>query len=183
MCKVTLWEAKKSLAIFISEARWCADQEKGFAAMLTIFPVILAVGEADTLASEMEHQLESFINQSPSYRSWLLHEEEDLPTEEIVSLLYKLRNALAHNASTPESIYLVKSIKDAKEELKDYGDKKFVGVIEFIDAVESYVQSVLKQKATVTFDPRPRAARRPARVGKFRTVPMSGYGIPEDDDA
>jgi hypothetical protein len=183
MSKITLWDAKKSLEIFIGEARWCAKQEKGFSAMLTTFPVILAVGEAETSTNDMEHQLDSFVSQSPSYRSWLLHGGEDLSKKEICDLLYKLRNALAHNASTPENIYLVKSLKEAEGQIKNYGSKKFVGVIEFIDAVESYVQSVLKQKATVTFDPRPRAARRPARVGKFSTVPMSGYGIPEDDNA
>lgn len=103
MPQATLLSAERSLQDFITEARSCALEGKGFASMLTILPVLLAVGEADTSEEGMKTQIRSFVNDSGSYRSWLLHEGPDQSVEQIIDFIYHLRNSLAHNASTPEN--------------------------------------------------------------------------------
>lgn len=180
MCKVTLLSAKKSLEHFIGEARFCASEGKGFASMLTTFPVLLAVGEADTSEEGMKKQIGGFVNGYPAYRKWLLHEGSDLSTDQVINFIYGLRNALAHNASTPEKTYLVKSVRDAESQTFD--DKILVGVTEFVEAVDSYVKTMLTEKPTATFDPFLKKKRGPAVARTFKSVPLSGFGLPEEED-
>ena len=47
MSKITLADARKSFEDFIGEARLSARDGRGFAAMCTIFPVVLTAAEAD----------------------------------------------------------------------------------------------------------------------------------------
>jgi hypothetical protein len=182
MCKITLLSAKRSLEDFIGEARFCASEGKGFASMLTILPVLLAVGEADTSEEGMKKQIRGFASGYPAYRKWLLHEGSDLSTDQVVDYIYDLRNALAHNASTPEKTYLVKSVRGAESLLKPKGENMYVGVTEFIEAVDSYVKTTLNKKPTATFDPIFRKKRGPAEAGTFRSIPLSGFGLPDEED-
>jgi hypothetical protein len=182
MCKVTLQSARQSLDDFVAEARSCASEGRGFASMLTIFPVLLAVGEADTSEEGMRKHIRSFVNSYGTYRDWLVHEGPDLSPDQIVDFIYDLRNALAHNASTPERTYLVQSATDAKPQLVNIGQDKFLGVKEFVEAVNSYVHGALKRKPEAIFDHKHRTERGPATAGTFRGVPMSGHGEPQDKD-
>ena len=183
MPRLTLIDATRSLDRFIVEAKECAQREMGFAAMLTIFPVMLSVSEVETPEENMRPLIRSFVSRVDDYRSWLLHEGTNLNTEDLITLIYELRNGLAHNASTPEGVYLVKSINGLDATQEECRGKKLVGIIEFIRTIEMYVQIMIAERRGAVYDPNRRGSPRgPAERTNIRSLPVSGCRLPPDEE-
>jgi hypothetical protein len=163
MTKRTLSDAQTSIERFISEASECAKQELGFAAMSTIFPVILAVSEAvNPSVCGDENLLKAFVPKMIDKTSWLVAPVANLSDDDIATKLARVRNSLAHQLSVPYDVYLVNTSADARAISKKYPDKYVISTVEFVDAIKRTVRRTIQVHPTVAFDPRPRTPRAPA---------------------
>jgi hypothetical protein len=182
---VPLINASKSLNDFISEARKCNDElNMGFSPMLLAFSVILGVGEAITTETQILKQLNDFTNKDNNHSLWIYKNYEALSNETLTQLLKELRNALAHNASTPHNVFLVCSADKLKGTSVRNGNI-IICVKEFLDAVEEYVNKMVAARPNVTFDahaPRNIQDRSPAEAGKYKIIPASGSAFPTAEE-
>lgn len=179
MAKMTLSgsQTQKSISRFIFEAKECAHQELGFAAMQVIFSVILAVSEAvnPNLHRGDERLLKAFVPEMTDKTSWLIAPSGILPDNDIAELLNQVRNALAHQLSLPTNVYLVNTRADAEEFSKKHPTRLFISTGEFVSAVESTVHQLVKSHPQAIWDPHPRHPRGPAdRLIEFLTTMKTG---------
>ncbi|MGA9349109.1 MAG: hypothetical protein WBW48_09930 [Anaerolineae bacterium] len=152
----TLSDAWESIERFILESGRCAGQGCGFAAMLTVFPVILAVSGAVGMVSglpSIEQLLRAFVSRMVDKTSWLVAPVTNLSDDDIGAKLAEVRNGLAHQLSLPDDVYLRNTIAEAIDTSKKYPDKYVISTVEFVDVVGRTVRCIIKDNPTVTFDP------------------------------
>jgi len=167
----TLSDARDSVERFILEAERCAGQQCGFAAMLTIFPVILAVSEAVGTASgllSIEQLLQALVGRMLDKTSWLVAPVTILSDDDIGAKLAEVRNGLAHQLSLPDDVDLRNTIAEARDASQKYPDKYVISTVEFVDAVGRTVRCIIKDNPTVIFDPS--SVRWPPRGPGLRVI-------------
>ena len=149
-------EVKKSIKHLIHEARICAetevkintDQEKGvlgFAAMLTIFPVMISVSEAISgQRGEVNKPINDFATRMKNDNRWLitpLSSPQNIKHDTLVDI----RNGLVHAVSLRPRTLLTKNITEAQVYWVD-GPGKYdciIGIKEFIDEVGRTVDRIV----------------------------------------
>ena len=99
---------------FLYEAKKCAEQEYGFAALLTAFPVILSISEALYYKGDPSGKKPSdkelfniFVELIQNEdKNWLLtrNKNKNIQNDKIVYILNDTRNSLAHQNSLPVNI-------------------------------------------------------------------------------
>ncbi|MFQ5811620.1 MAG: hypothetical protein ACE5I2_00270 [Anaerolineae bacterium] len=157
MTRRTLSDAQRSIERFICEARECAKQELGFAAMSTVFPVILAVSEAVNPSLEKnKNLLGAFVSRMVDKTSWLVAPMTNLSNDDIATKLADVRDSLAHQLSLPDDVYLTNTSAEAKDLSKKHPNKYIISTVEFVDVVERTIRRIIQAHPAVVFDPRPR---------------------------
>ena len=157
MTRRTLSDAQSSIDRFIHEARECAKQELGFAAMSTIFPVMLAVSEAvNPSARTDENLLRAFVSNMIDKTSWLVVPVANLSDDDIARKLAQVRNSLAHQLSLPDDVYLTNTHAEAKDLSKKHPNKYIISTVEFVDVVERTIRRIIQAHPAAVFDPSPR---------------------------
>jgi hypothetical protein len=164
----TLLGARSSIDRFIAEAEECAKQKMGFAAMSTVFAVMLSVSEAigkhsGTLTSYDDKSL--FDNFVPKIadKTWLMSRSPTtvLSDENIATELSKIRDGLAHQMSLPDYVGMVNTKSEAKEFLKvNPTTSRIISVVEFIEAVKATVDAMVKDYPDAALDSNPRGTPR-----------------------
>lgn len=182
-----LVNTKDTIDRFIYEAEQCAKQELGFAAMLTIFPVMLSISEAvakhtGKLSISDSNDLPLFQEFVPymTDKTWLRSRKKvSLSDNDIAEELYHLRNALTHELSEPNYIGLINTEPEVKEFLKENPKvTRAVCVVEFVEAVKVTVEMLVKKYSHADLDLNPKIPRSPA---KRVILPLSGTsGSPAD---
>lgn len=159
---------------FISEAEQCANQKLGFAAVLTVFPVILAVSEAvanctGSLVDSNDENLFLFKQFVPqmSDKTWLISRKStvNISDDNIAAELNHLRNGLAHGLSQPDYMGLINTRSEVKEFLKENPSvKRVVCVVEFVEATKVTVNSLIQSHPAAILDANPKGSpRTPAK--------------------
>ena len=122
-----LINAQESIQRFIFEARKCAEQELGFAALLTVFPIILAVLEAVVRAKrriqESKHipekdVLSVFMPSIHDRRSWLFT-PNSLSDTDLATKLIDIRDSLVHQISLPPDVFLTNTALELQDQWKN----------------------------------------------------------------
>jgi hypothetical protein len=181
MPRIPLSDAQESIARFIYEARRCAEQELGFAAMLTVFPVILAVAEAIVRANYSvgstrihDKDLMRLFAPSISFQpTWL--NGTGRSDDQIANKLIDIRDSLVHQISLPADVVLTNTRSDLLKLEKENPDRFIVSTTEFISAVEEALRLIVAKHSTVAFDAKPRTRRAPANRALFAVT--SGSAI------
>ena len=187
MTKRTLSDAQQSIQRFIFEARRCAEQELGFAALSTTFPAALAVTEAVIKAIRAsdasrrderittKYLMKMFVPFIGDRASWLITPSASISDDELAIKLADIRDSLAHQLSLPTDVFLTNTSSDIREASRERPDKYVISTVEFINAVEKALQHIIGKHPNVEFDREPRIKRAPAnRVHLMRTSGSSG---------
>jgi hypothetical protein len=154
---------KKSIGHLVREARVCASTDLeingdlgalGFAAMLTIFPVINSISEAILNDRTIEKTINHFVREMGSSTAWLIKAPFYSDTDEAV--IIKVRNGLVHAMSLPPRIILTKNNTDAKTYMNRYPSKYdcIISVEQFIDQVERTAYRLVEENPGIDFDPK-----------------------------
>ena len=164
----TLANARVSIDRFIFEAEECARQKLGFAAMSTIFPVILSVSEAvvgkhiGTLTRHDDKNLfENFVPRMVD-KDWLISRSSTVfSNKDIATDLSQIRDGLAHQMSLPNHVGMINTKSEAKEFLKaNPTTSRIISVEEFIKAVQATIDVMVKNYPDAALDPNPRGTSR-----------------------
>ncbi len=169
----TLIDAQESIERFIIEAKGCATQRLGFAAMLTIFPVILSVSEAlykhkNTYSLSDPDDQDLFKDFVPRMvdKTWLVPSAvSTLSDQQVATELSQVRNGLAHQMSLPNYIGLINTKPEVREFLREHpAVKHVICVVEFVEAASRTVEEIIKNYPNIIFDPSPKGIpRAPAK--------------------
>lgn len=181
-----------SIADFISEARQCAQAGKGFAAMSTIFNVVLAVTETVELAKTKKRKsdrelFDAFVPELTNKTSWLATRSGTTPGDKHVStILSEIRNGMAHALSFPTykkgadefgRVVLVDTIADTPEVLRERPNAQYVvSTTDFVNAVEGTVAKLSQTHPNAPFDPSKRGDRGPATGATLTATTTSASG-------
>ena len=143
-------KVQEALQYFVDEARICAqptDQEGmilGIAAMCTIFPCIMVLGEALANGEISKEIVDSFYEEMPDKRKWIFPPEGARHNDETIrGLLLRLRHGLAHAVSMPDEIALVSSRQDAGTST---GDRWCIIVPDFVEAVDETIKRLTETR-------------------------------------
>jgi hypothetical protein len=173
-----LADVRSSIDRFILEAEQSAGEELGFAAMLTVFPVILAVSEAVNRVKGNEKLLRQFVHEMLDKTSWLITPVVGPSDDIIAKKLAEVRDSLAHQLSLPLDVRLVNTNSDAKQDSKNNPDKYIISTTGFISVVKQTINKIIASNPTMDFDPKPRIPRGSA----LRFVSsISGSSVSEPD--
>ena len=171
MSAKTLLDAQGSVQYFLDEATFCADKGKGFAAMCTVFPVVLAISEAlKPLLKNDGERIQAFVKEMPEERSWVVPpstETNPIPDMRLAEILTDLRNALVHELSQPVGVILINNVAEVVGKSAAPQEKWFIGTTEFAEAVRITANRLIEANPQTPFDPKPRGStpRAPAEGG------------------
>jgi len=168
MSPKTLHDAQASIQDFLNEAKFCAENGKGFAAMCTVFPVILAISEALDPSLKNNELVPAFVKKMTDKQSWIIapsKEGTSIADEHLAEKLTHLRNALAHVLSQPVDVILVNKIAEVAGNPTIPPDKWIISTTEFVEAVWDTANGLIETDLSVAFDPKPRGSRAPAEGG------------------
>lgn len=184
--------AQPCLESFIREAEECAGQCMGFAAMSTVFAVVLSVAQAvgehsGELKSTTDKSLVNYFVRQMADRSWMVPRPPGKPLSEqdIATDLHHTRDSLAHQLSLPVHIGMINVESEAKQFFSDNPSvKRLVSVTEFVAAVKATVGDMTRKFPMAVLDVDPRGVRRlPAEqvfiMGDTTTVSAS-RAMPEE---
>lgn len=158
---------QRCIADFISEAKLSARDGRGFASMVTIFTVVLAVSESVFQKKTKKGRgqfndgqlIEEFVKQMPDKSSWFIWTGASMSDTGLAYKLTEVRNGLAHALSVPEDVGLINSVAHLQMNNKD---RLLIGTTQFVDAVEATVDKLTKNNPSVVFDPLKKGSRGPA---------------------
>jgi hypothetical protein len=181
-------EVKRSIKHLIREARICAEtqveintgQEKGvlgFAAMLTIFPVMISISEALLgHRDEVKKSINDFATKMKNDNSWLIKSPSS-PQNIKHKTLVDMRNGLVHAVSLPHKVLLTKNITEAQVYWSDNPGKYncIIGIKEFIDEIERTSDRLIEDSRYSGKDFDPKATK---DFGPINLIPPSS----EDED-
>jgi len=153
MANLSDQEVQKSIHDFVSEARQCAQRGNGFAAMSTIFNVVLAVSEAVNGRQRNKVLFSAFVPELTDKASWMVTPVAAPTDDVIVNILNNIRNGMAHALSLPENIALVNTIAAARQMANAEPNNYFVSTTDFVDVVEATVAKLRQTYPTAQFDP------------------------------
>ena len=162
-----LFEAKDDIQCFMDQAREAALEGLGFPAMLTIFPVIEVVSEAILYETGVIPKgkpvsnlclFRYFIAEMTDRVSWLSAPRSvaSPSSNTIADKLADVRNGLAHEGSLPRDVRLVNSRAEGTRENSDHPDKWILSTSEFVNAVATTVDDLVKRYPGACIDPDPR---------------------------
>jgi len=179
----TLFDTCDSIECFIFEAEECARQKMGFAAMSTIFAVVLSVSEAvghhTRILSDFgdKNLIGNFVHRMGD-KTWLVPQPtSSLSDENIATELYHIRNGIAHQLSLPNYIGLINTRSEVKEFLRENPHiKRALCVIEFVAVVKATVAGLIKSYPQAILDPNPQGS--PRSPAKRVTLPSGTSGSP-----
>ena len=154
---------KKSISHLVREARICAATELemngeirvlGFAAMLTIFPVMNSISEAILETRRIEDIIPHFVKEMSNSSSWLIRSPSCSDSDE--SVIKNVRNGLVHAMSLPPQILLTKNSTDARTYMDENPGKYdcIIGIEQFIDDVERTANRLVNDNPEIDFDPK-----------------------------
>ncbi len=157
-----LGQVQEHIDRFVREARKCAQCEMGFAATLTIFPVVLGVSEAIAGRERPDLDLiESFLREMPDPSGWMVMPQSTANLTPIIAeKLAGVRNGLAHASSLPSDVRLANDMEDAARHSKQHPSSYIVSVTDFVEAVEITAANLIKLHPDATFDRRSDAVER-----------------------
>lgn len=154
---------KSSIRHLVREARTCVATELqvdgeirvlGFAAMLTIFPVMNSISEAILQTRRIDDIIPHFVKEMRNASSWLIRSPSYPDTDE--SIIINVRNGLVHAMSLPPEILLTKNSTDAKAYMDKSGGKYhcIICIEQFIDDVEQTANRLVEDNPEIDFDPK-----------------------------
>jgi hypothetical protein len=159
-----LKESEKTLNRFIKEAQSCAQKQMGFAALCTVFPVILTISEAVVLNDnkdakrDVESLMFAFATRMNN-QDWLIRSnksQSSLSDRDLAQLLCEVRHGLAHQASLPLKVGLANNVKQAPLLLSEKSNLEYaLCVREFVREVARTAKSVRKSHPEAIIDPKP----------------------------
>lgn len=153
-------DAKKAFEGFIEEAKKCADNGLGAAAMLVAFSALVAAADADTQSDDLKKQIRAFVDdQYSSYGNWFIHQDPRLAKDSLADWLYNFRNGMSHVVSMPHGLAIVFNRENAQLDFSEY--KMFIDIDKFISAVQNYIKNVMSRKPNDEFDKNKRANAAP----------------------
>ena len=172
----TISDAQDDIQRFIDEARACAQTKchqsrLGFAAMLTILPVMLAVGEAlhaESPASD-DHGpgnldlFQQFLSKMTDTSSWL---RPRVPvTLSAAGILCQTRDSLAHQMALPDNVRLVETTESA-DAIVQHSPETYVLVPgKLVAAVEEAIRDIAARNPNLVLDPQAATRHRQRGVG------------------
>jgi len=182
MSDKTLYDAQPSVRSFLDEAKFCAENGKGFAAMCTVFPVMMAISETlSQLKNPNDAQLiQEFVERMTDKKTWwfsLSEEALSITDKDLAKKLSDLRNGLAHALSHSDNIILVNKIAEIKDVAGLPADKWFIGTIDFVETVCESVDILIEANSGEIFDPNPRKTPRTPSTGGDTLWGPSASGI------
>lgn len=175
-------EVQASISHFLTEAHICSRQKHGggvlgFAAMSTVFPCVLAVGEALKGSTAAPSELvANFLVEMKDRRSWLLPPEgvrhSDVKT---VTILEGIRNGFAHALAAPFDVTLCHNRQMA---LHADREKWRLMVPDFVDAVKATIVSLSQSQPSLSWQKVMRVGRGPVGVTElaWNTLGVSEMG-------
>ena len=143
----------------------------GFAAMLTILPVMNSISEAILKTRRIEDIFPHFLKEMSNSSSWLIRSPSCSDSDE--SVIINVRNGLVHAMSLPPRILLTKNTTDARTYMDENPGKYdcIIGIEQFIDDVERTANRLVNHNSEIDFDPRGRK-----NFGSVDVIsPSSGY--------
>lgn len=166
----TLRELEGPVHQFMLEARQCAQAEHGFAALLTLFPVILGVSEAIIVAQskscgvtdpdELKKRTTNprlfryFVSVMDNRTPWLVQPRSISQATDGMSMkLAEIRDSLSHQFSLPYDVVMVNSYEQAQASSKNDPNTWFVSAIDMVSAVEQTACEIIESNPDVPFDP------------------------------
>lgn len=158
----SLQDAEKPLSLFIAEARKCVENDCGFAAMLTIFPVVFSVTESVHARSGLrcndKDAHEYFAHSTmfwkfPWLKCKLPTDMDDVDPYLTARILIDTYVALWHIA-LPKGVCLIGWRNNWQEVFDTTPNINYaILVSSYIDAVEEWTQALIKIHGEATFDP------------------------------
>ena len=182
----TLISVQENIQRFIDEARKCAKADLGFASLLTIFPVILGISEAilnERLTIEKlrkksvttKNIMEVFTAKMPDKKSWIFHQSSGGTSDsEIIEKITQIRDGLAHQLSLPIDVKLINNNNDAQRLSTVEPNFYIISTVGFIDAVETTVETIIRENPDLIFDPHPRETWRDEQLIVSNLLGMKG---------
>ncbi len=155
-------QVKKSITHLVVEARKCAATELeisgvkrvlGFAAMLTIFPIMNSISEAIRKTRRIEDIIPHFVKAMSNSSSWLIKSPSCSDTDK--SVILNIRNGLVHAMSLPPRIHLAKNSNDAKVIMNENVGKNYciIDIEQFLDDVEQTAIRLVNDNPELNLDP------------------------------
>jgi hypothetical protein len=154
---VEVAKLKNAGEILLAEAKRCSlsRPRMGVTAMTTAFAVVMALGEILALEKQSESLtnkqkptdyqcIEAFCNESMTY-DWLGNQNEI--KQNLVKLLYNVRNSLAHALSLPDNVVLIPT----KKHYSHYAKSK-IGIVPglFVEAISQRSGEIFSKWSTST---------------------------------
>lgn len=154
----TFKRAKPSVRRFAREARQCANEDLGFAAMLSPFPLVLSLAEAIAKTNNTgmnEGSLFSFIvERMPDPSGWMLKPKGgDFTTGTIALKLRTVRDGLTHQMSVPEDVILATTRRRANILARAKPSKYIIITTHFVAAARNTALRLIEEYPEVRFDP------------------------------
>lgn len=159
-----LSDVRSSIDRFVYEAEKCAKKEYGFAALLTIFPVILAVSEAIKPGRDNKDLVRNLLAQMDDKTSWVIlpRSASKLSDYDLAKKLTEIRDSLAHQLSLPSDVVLANNRSEARGIAEEHPQMYILSTIEFISAVRQTVQELIEAHPSAILDSHPRVEPRGA---------------------
>ncbi|MEA5077524.1 MAG: hypothetical protein VB013_03050 [Anaerolineaceae bacterium] len=136
-----LRNSEPTLMRFIEESKISLSQDCGFSSILTLFSVILVVGESLLPKNKdvSDYQcIESFLREVTDF-TWLKKVNGSfLSTEETIQLITEVRNGLTHDISLPQGVILVKDSSNVSKLFASEDKNKF----DYAINIESFINSI-----------------------------------------
>jgi hypothetical protein len=173
----TIEEIKDDVNRFISEAEECAKAKYGFAAMSTIFSVVLSISDS-ILNSALsryysDKELIDYFIPKMNDKSWIIsRDNKKISDQQIIDEMNNTRNGLAHQLSLPSYIGLINNTNEAKENFNTYPHiSRVIAVQEFVEQVKITANNLILNHTNATHDPNPKGK---PRTNATRVILPSG---------
>jgi hypothetical protein len=151
-------DVEESVKTFAREARWCAKKDRGFAAMLTIFPPILGLTESllkgQGLKKSWPEKFLFLADRLPVASGWMVGPPDAVLSKDVVGpKLKSVRDSLAHQMSLPKDVDLATTRRRAERLARANPSKYVIITTDFVSGARSTALRMIRDYPTVRFDP------------------------------
>lgn len=178
----TLADISDGLHRFLLEAEKCAEQEYGFAAMLTVFPVMLGIAEAMQGPTSNASLLTWFVSRMDGVGSWMLSPTGTEASPNVVGeKLADIRDSLAHQFSLPSDVVMANCLNDAQQIAEKSPEVYVLATRDIVREVGRTAHRIVEENPRRRFDPhkRQRGVNRAVgiRMGEVEWLVRAWHGV------
>jgi hypothetical protein len=175
--KQTLADISDGLHRFLLEAEECAEQEYGFAAMLTLFPVMLGIAEAMQGPTSNARLLTWFVSRMDGVGSWMLSPTGTQASASVVGKkLADIRDSLAHQFSLPSDVMMANCLNDAQRIAENRPEVYVLATRDTVREVGTTAQKIVAEHPKRRFDPDKRGVDRAAARRMIKWMGLARIG-------